>query len=326
MSAEWVNVAERFARSRESARYPIELSGGESAASLMDVPQGMHLVSTPPCLLQSGVQLTAGETAERAASLAFCQVASALAARGALPAWAVVSATVPGGDSAWLTRFAERLSSLAEATQLQLVAGQFQRGPLTVCIQLQGLVEHDLTLHPRGAREGDIIYVSGELGGVAHCTDALQRGNPLDPDCQRRWRSPVPRIGMGRYIASFASSCCNVSQGLSAAVAELAHASGVGASVKLDALPLPAAVAELGVAGLDLALYGSGDFELCFTAPPSATVAARLANLPPVMGRVTAIGTVDAEPGVRGISARAQVTQLPSRGWRHFTGTTDIIL
>ena len=324
MTADRAALAAVFAQSAQTARYPIELPDA-AVATVFDIPEGMQLVAAQ-CVLQSGVHLSHGESAERAASLAFCSAAAELAASGAMPAWSTVSLSVPGGDRQWITRFAERLNSLGAAIQLQFIAGPVQRGTLAVSIQLSGLVESGCAMRPGGAQVGDIVYVSGELGAVAHCTDRIQRGDTPDEACLRRWRSPVPRIGMGRYIAEFATGCVNISEGLGQSLADMARLSGVGMSVKLDAVPLPVSVSELGVAGLDLALYGSGDSELCFTAPASAAVAARLANLPPVMGRVTAIGTVDAESGIRGISARAQVVELPSRGWRHFTGTTDIVL
>ncbi|MEM7377417.1 MAG: AIR synthase related protein [Pseudomonadota bacterium] len=317
-------LAALFAGTADTARYPLDVLDGQ-AATLLEVPAGKQLV-TAQSALQGGIHLSEGESAERAASVAFCAVAAEVAAVGALPAWGTVSLAVPRDSGDWVQRFGARLVSLAEAVQMQLVAGPVQRGALSVHLQLHGVAERGRVMRPTGAAVGDIIYVSGELGGVAHCTDQLRRNGTPDEHCLRRWRAPVPRIGLGNYLSGVASSCVNVASGLNQAAAALTRLSGLGASIKLDALPLPDAVAELGVAGLDLALYGDGDCELCFTAPPTAAVASSLAQIPPIMGRVTAIGTVDPEPGVRGISARAQVVQLPTRGWRHFTGTTDIVL
>ncbi|MEM6985468.1 MAG: AIR synthase related protein [Pseudomonadota bacterium] len=324
ISADHVLLSTAFASSVETARYPIDVSHGQAAA-VLDVPDGKQVVSAQSAML-GGVHFTEGESAERAASLAFCSAAAELAAVGAMPAWCTVSLVVPHDSSHWVQRFADRLKSLSEAVQLQLIAGPVQRGALSVHMQLHGVVDAGRGMRPSGAVAGDIVYVSGELGGVALCNDRLSRNESPDEHCLKRWRAPVPRIGMGSYLTGIASSCANISHGLGGALSTLTRVSGIGVSIKLDALPLPDAVAELGVAGLDLALYGDGDYELCFTAPASAKVAAYLAKVPPIMGRVTAIGTVDAEPGVRGISARSQVVELPSRGWRHFTGTTDIVL
>lgn len=313
-----------FASSAGNARFPIDARGGR-AATLLEIPDGKQLVAVQSSQL-GGTHFTEGEGAERAASVAFCAAAAELAAAAAMPAWATVSVVAPSGGADWLRRFGERFASLAEAIQMQLIAGPVHRGALAVHVHMHGVVDAGRALQPSGAVAGDIVYLSGELGSVAHCNDRLLRNETPDEHCLRRWRAPVPRIGMGCYLVDVASSCVNVSSGLNDALSALTRRAGLGASVKLDSLPLPDAVAELGVAGLDLALYGDGDCELCFTAPASAGVAAMLAKIPPIMGKVTAIGTIDAEPGVRGISARARVMQLPTRGWRHFTGTTDIVL
>ena len=131
-----------------------------------------------------------------------------------------------------------------------------------------------------------------------------------------RYRRPQPRLTMGTALREVAHAAIDVSDGLLADLAHIQEASGVGAEVWADALPLSVAAQDLAGAR-DVALSGGDDYELLFTAPPARRAAIerigkRLA-LP-----LTRIGRIEAAPGLRVIDAAGRPLSLRRTGWRHF--------
>lgn len=311
-----------FKREQPRCRFPADMGVGDDCA-LMSVPSGMQLATSCDTLV-SGVHFEHGASAEDVASKAMCTNLSDLAAAGALPAWVSVALTLPRPSRSWVRKFSNRLFALADAVQVQVIGGDTTRGPLAVTVQIFGMVERGHSLTRAGAKVGDRIFVTGTLGGAALALRQLQRGDTPDPDCLRRLRTPIPRLGIGRAIIGLASSCIDVSDGLNQDLSHILRRSGVGATIKLDAIPLAKPTRELGVAALDLALYGGDDYELCFTAPESA--AAELAKIPPIMGQITCIGVVEEEQGLRGVSSRKEIANLSNRGYQHFMSADDVQL
>ncbi|MDZ7644103.1 MAG: AIR synthase-related protein [Woeseiaceae bacterium] len=133
-----------------------------------------------------------------------------------------------------------------------------------------------------------------------------------------RFRRPTARVALGQAVATLASAAIDVSDGLAADLLKLLAASGVGATVELESLPLSAAL--LGHAGRDealrLALAGGDDYELCMTVPDDAE--ARFLQAAADCGvAVTRIGTVAIEPGLRFTRAGTPV-ELDFPGYDHF--------
>ncbi len=311
-----------FNREQPLCRFPADLGVGDDCA-LMSVPPGMQLATSCNTLV-SGVHFEHGTSPTDVASKAICTNLSNLAAAGALPAWVSVALTLPRPSRSWVRKFSNRLFALADAVQLQVIGGDTTRGPLSLTLQVFGMVEEGRSLKRSGAQVGDRIFVTGTLGGAALAQRQIQRGESPDPECMRRLRTPIPRLGIGRAIIGLASSCIDVSHGLNQDLSHVLKRSGVGATVQLDAIPLPDASQDLGVGGLDLALYGGDDYELCFTVPESA--AAKLAEIPAIMGKITCIGVVEEELGLRGASAHKEIANLANRGYQHFSSVDDIQL
>ncbi|MGB0867165.1 MAG: thiamine-phosphate kinase [Granulosicoccaceae bacterium] len=307
-------IEKYFKREQERCRFPAELGVGDDCA-LMSVPRGMQLATSVGTLV-SGVHFEHGTSPVDVASKALCTNLADLAAAGALPAWVSVSLTLPRPSRTWVRKFSNRLFALADAVQVQVVGAKATRGPLAVTVQIYGMVEEGMALMRRGAQVDDRIFVTGTLGGAALAARQLERGETPDKDCLRRLRAPIPRLGIGRAIQGLATSCIDLSNGLNQDLSHLLRQSGVGGTLKLDAIPLPAASGPLGMTGLDLALYGGDDYELCFTVPEDK--AARLADIPAIMGQISCVGVVEEELGLRGASARKEIANLASRDYQHF--------
>ncbi|MDQ2972342.1 MAG: AIR synthase-related protein, partial [Pseudomonadota bacterium] len=134
-----------------------------------------------------------------------------------------------------------------------------------------------------------------------------------------RLNRPQPRIAAGLALRDVAGACIDVSDGLVADLAHVCEASGVGAEIDVDALPMSSALLELfePAERRDFALSGGDDYELCFTA--SVDRADRIAADFARLGYgATRIGRIVAQPGVRVHDAHGNTIDTPRRGWQHF--------
>jgi len=190
---------------------------------------------------------------------------SDLAAMGATPRWATLALALPAVEPAWLEAFSEGLFALAARYHVDLIGGDTTRGPLrTISITAIGEVPPGLALERAGARAGDEIWVSGELGGAA-----LGLAHPEIPEAAKRLHSPEPRVELGERLRRLAHAAIDVSDGLAGDLAHILQRSGLGATVHYDLVPRSPAFAALNDAELEkrCVLSGGDDYELLFTAP-----------------------------------------------------------
>lgn len=248
---------------------------------------------------------------------------SDLAAMGAIPRWALLSLALPEADEAWLASFSRGLFDMATRFEVSLVGGDTTRGPLNLCVTILGEVEAGRALRRSGARCGEDIWVSGDLGGAALGLRHLLGEAPLDPlaadACLTRLYAPEPRVVLGRSLQGIARAAIDISDGLLADLGHLLESSHAGAELEFSLLPAHPAVA----ASLDdplarsCLLAGGDDYELCFTAPPYCAEAIRgaaaAAETP-----VTRVGRVTATPGLRLLSARGEEMTPGVQGFDHF--------
>ncbi|HET7931549.1 MAG TPA: AIR synthase-related protein [Rhodanobacteraceae bacterium] len=130
---------------------------------------------------------------------------------------------------------------------------------------------------------------------------------------------PEPRVAAGLALRGIAHACIDVSDGLLADLGHVCAASGVGAELAAEALPLSDALrgAFDARACREFALSGGDDYELCFTVP-----AARAHDITQVFAnlelRVSQIGRIVAGSGVRVVDAEGNALDCPQTGWEHF--------
>jgi thiamine-monophosphate kinase len=255
---------------------------------------------------------------------------SDLAAAGARPRCFLLSVSLPRADPAWLGAFSRGLFQLAEREGCELVGGDTTRapriadqpGPVTVCITAVGEVERDTLRGRGGARAGDDLWVSGELGdsalAVAHRLGAVQLSDAAARTCRQRLDWPQPRVALGMALRGLATAAIDVSDGLIADLGHVLQRSAVGARVQAPDVPRSGVLR-----GVDselqrrCVLAGGDDYELLFTASPDRREAIEAAGRNCCVA-VTRIGDVTAEQGIclvgdRGIDATLQ-------GYDHFAG------
>lgn len=284
------------------------LGPGDDAALLRPDAGAALAVSTD--MLLEGRHFARGAAPRALGHKALAVNLSDMAAMGATPRWATLALALPAADEAWIGAFAEGFYALAARFQVDLVGGDTTCGPLTICVTILGEVPEGLALMRGGARPGDDIWVSGELGGAA-C--ALQR--PGDAAAAKRLHEPEPRVELGERLRGIASAAIDVSDGFAQDLGHILERSGAGALVHYALLPKhPCDDAQLRERCV---LAGGDDYELVFTAPQGARagIAALAGALRVALTRVGSIQP--GEPRLQLLDAQGLPMAVP-RGFDHF--------
>ena len=256
---------------------------------------------------------------------------SDLAAMGARPVAAFLSLGLPreltqaeGRRRPWVERFFDGLFALADLHNAPLAGGDLAESPVALAdIVLVGAVPRGKALLRSGARPGDLLYVTGRLGGAAAGLARLAGLSRLKSFHPGRIADkfmpslaphfyPQPRIAQGQWLrrSGVVTAALDISDGLSTDLAHLCEESGVGAEVNASLLP------RHDGASLDQALHGGEDYELLFSARPTARLPRVLAGV-----SVTKIGQIvnlrRSHPAVTLIADEGRQNLVP-RGWEHF--------
>jgi len=284
------------------------LGVGDDAALLRPDAGAEMAVSTD--MLLEGRHFAKGAEPRLLGHKALAVNLSDMAAMGATPRWATLALALPEADEAWLGAFAAGFHALAERYEVDLIGGDTTRGPLAICVTILGEVPAGLALMRGGARPGDDIWVSGELGGAALALKG-GAGNAV----ARRLHQPEPRVELGERLRGIAHAAIDVSDGFAQDLGHILERSSTGALVHYALLPKVAC----GDAALQqrCVLGGGDDYELVFTAPQSArreieALSAAL-RLP-----LTQVGSIQpGEPKLQVLDARGKPLAVP-RGYDHF--------
>ncbi|WP_020651868.1 thiamine-phosphate kinase [Massilia niastensis] len=249
---------------------------------------------------------------------------SDLAAMGARPVAFTLALALPRADPHWLEGFSSGLFALADAFDCELIGGDTTRGPLNICITVFGELAPGHALRRDAARPGDDIWISGTLGDARLALAGSLGEVGLDAEAHAqaalRMHLPSPRVALGLALAGApaAHAALDISDGLVGDLGHILAASGVGATLDVDALPAGPVLARQ---PLELrrrfTAAGGDDYELCFTAPAHAR-AAVLAAGAETGTAVTRVGTIDVALGLRMVDASGAPLDLGLRGWDHF--------
>lgn len=250
----------------------------------------------------------------------FAVNASDIAAMGGVPRFALVNLAVPPAYPAAALR---RLQSgiVAAADKLggaRVVGGNLTRAAqLAVTIALVGQAPKRRVTR-QGARPGDRIWVTGDLGDAAYAVQQLSAGASLPTSMLRRFQTPTPRLQAGRILVerALASAMIDVSDGLLQDLGHICRASRVGAVVRTGSLPRSAAARRLRV-DRSFALAGGEDYELLFTVAPH-----RLSPLRRWLARlgcpVVEIGEIVPGSAVRVTDPSGEPVRSAVTGFDHF--------
>lgn len=310
------------ARARVGRRSAAVLQGiGDDCARLAPQP-GYETLVTTDFTLENAHFRREWHPADSVGHRALARGLSDIAAMGGEPLAAFLSLALPEElPWRWVEDFLRGFLALAQKFGVTLAGGDTAESPAGILadVVVVGRVPRGRAVVRSGARPGDGIYVTGELGGSAAVLAELRRpgasslGKPAGAGkLATAHFFPAPRVAAGRALGQkrLPSAMIDVSDGLSTDLAHICEESGVGALVNEHSIPRPVIP---GGSSLHFALHGGDDYELLFTAPRSARVPAKVAGV-----RVTRIGEIIKRRGMWLVDSHGQQKPLEARGWQHF--------
>ena len=197
---------------------------------------------------------------------------------------------------------------LSTGKKIPCVGGDVARGErFSANVTVVGKVARGKALRRDGARPGDLLFVSGDLGGSALGLSRLLSRENGRGQAVRRHLFPEPRLALGRFLGGLrATAAMDLSDGLSMDLTRLAARSGVGAEIDAQAVPVFAG------ASLQQALHGGEEYEFLFTVRPAARVPKLGGRSSPDLHRANSSGKA------RAVEDRARYERLQPLGFEHF--------
>ncbi len=312
------SLIEQFFKPLSTSRDDVLLGIGDDAACVR-VPPGMNLLLSTDTLV-SGVHFLPEWDAYDIACRAVMVNVSDLAAMAAQPCWATLALTLPEMNADWLKGFSRGLTDSLQSFNMSLIGGDTTKGPLSITLTVFGYAPAGQEIRRSGAKPGDIILVSGELGAAALAVNLLDKKYNLEKDqapLMNQLMHPKPRIDLLSFLRLYATAALDISDGLSADLNHICTASHVGACLNQSAIPIHPLVQQYAPdKAVDLALFGGDDYELCFTVAPEKiqllTNALEQAGL-----YCYPIGIIEEKPGLR-IKVGEEFIELTPKGYSHF--------
>ncbi|MEQ1712811.1 MAG: thiamine-phosphate kinase [Hyphomicrobium sp.] len=313
-----------------TARFPGAFALTDDCAMFAPEPGSEIVLNTDA--VAAGVHFFADDAAADIAWKALAVNVSYLTAKGARPRVYLMALAFPEAPQrAWVEDFARGLAAAQEQFGLVLAGGDTDRrpGPLSVTIAAIGEVPTGAMVRRGAARPGDVLYVSGQLGDAAlglmlRRDGALAARWGLDAANAEalvaRYFRPAPRIELAPVLRAHARAALDLSDGLVKDLGRMAAASGCGAAIDGDALPLSAAARIAFAADPALrivVLSGGDDYEVLAAVAPDAAAAFEAAAGGSGVA-VTAIGVMTDGSGVRVHDRAGRTVAVPADGWDHF--------
>ncbi len=318
MASEFDLIARYFKRP-----VPPGFLGGGDDCALFSVPSGMQVATSTDLLLESR-HFFSDVDPYKLGVKALAVNLSDLAAMGAEPLGCLLGLALPQIDEPWIKAFAAGFYSLCDQYACPLIGGDTTRSQqgIALSVTVFAAVKPTETMLRSAAREGDDIWVSGQLGAADIACSMMLGHLPMDRALLAATRDalelPVPRLALGRMLAPHAHAAIDVSDGLLQDLGHILQASVCGAELALPLLPIAPALTCLSPQRqIQAALAGGDLYELCWTAP--STAREKILKIGQDVGvLVTRIGSITAAPGlvVRHADGRV-LTDLPV-GFDHF--------
>lgn len=303
--------------------------------AVLRIPRGHELCVTTDLLLETTHFRRDWHSPEAVGYRCLARGLSDLAAMGAKPVAAFLSFAVPAGlNGLWVQHFLTGLLKHAERARVPLAGGDTAQSPgiadhalFTADITLIGSVPSGTALLRSRARPGDLLYVTGQLGGsaaelaaIARQPGRFRRLTPpgrLEKAAEHPHLFPALRLIQGARLRKLASAAMDLSDGLSTDLGHLCDASGVQAVLEADAIPIH----KLAGSDLSLALHGGEDYELLFSARPGSLIPRSIGGVPVThIGRLVARRNSEPIMSLARTQANGTLTREPlaPRGWQHF--------
>ena len=280
--------------------------------ALLSLPVGYQLAVTTDTMVE-GVHFFAEADPEQLGHKLLAVNLSDLASMGAKPLSVTLALTLPSVDDEWLQAFSKGFLTLAERYSVDLIGGDTTAGPLTLTVQAMGLVPEQKALLRSGAKVGDLIFMTGNLGDAGLGLKINLGYECADPHfALQRFNTPDPRVAAGLDLIDKANACIDLSDGLASDLGHILDQSHVGACLDWESLPLSASVMAYVNETNDwmMPLTAGDDYELCFTISPD--------KVHQLKGQYTHMGVIESTPGLR-VRKSGAIQTFEHKGYEHFS-------
>jgi len=292
---------------RERFKSPVVVPIGDDAA-VFDVPAGQSLVFCSDLLAENTHFIRDLDPPDSIGYKSVAANVSDVGAMGGTPLHFLISLAAPGElDGAWVDSFLDGVALACGDFKISLIGGDSSSSDrIFVDVSMIGSVPSGKAIRRSGAKPGDSIYVSGQIGGSALGLECLRSGDLKNP-AVRRHLYPEPRHKLGAALLERAHAMIDISDGLSTDLTHIVEESKVSARIYKDRLPgWPGA-------GDHHILHGGEEYEL-IVASPHDLAEVRM-NVP--LTRIGEIIGSGAENQVFLIDG-TQESVLRPQGWQHF--------
>ena len=293
----------------------VVLAGGDDCAITRTAAQGEELLLTTDQLVENQHFIRGRHPFEALGAKALVRSLSDIAAMGGRPIYVLLSLVLPdwsvGSPLRAFVKGMRNAADIHDLPDLALIGGDVARGDLfTTNVTVVGVVPKGKALRRSGARPGDLVYVSGSLGGSLLGLQRLLAGKvDMRNRAVRKHCLPTARIALGTFLrANGATATIDLSDGLSTDAARLAKAGGVAVRIEAERIPL------FQGATVEDALASGEEYELLFTVPPRIKLPAEHDGV-----ELTRVGTVETGSGLR-IERAGKTSVLKPSGFDHFGG------
>ena len=290
------------------ARSDIVTSAGDDCAVVKPFDNAPHdwLPTSDPVI--EGIHFTNETPPAAIGHKAVGRGLSDIAAMGGQPMWALIDiGASPDTPVATIDGIYGGASQLAEEYALAVVGGDISQGPkLEIHVFAIGRVPAGSAVLRSGASSGDLLFVTGSLGG----------------SLQGKHLAFQPRVREGAWLRGRATALIDISDGLASDLRHLSDMSGTGARLNTARIPLSPAACGMndGRTPLDHSLYDGEDFELLLTIPPRNHETFISSWRQTFDLSCTLIGVLTPKKGIiECVDKDDRVTLLDKKGYEHFT-------
>jgi thiamine-monophosphate kinase len=312
------DIIQRFFANKITLKHDHIVIGSGDDCAVISLPDNFQMCVSTDTFVE-GVHFPIAANAELIAARLMAANLSDLAAMGAKPHSFTLAITSPEFTEAWLQGFSDELNTWVEEYQIPLVGGNLSKGPLSLTVNIMGMLPRHSAILRSGGNIDDDIYLSGHIGDAAGGLALLEQ-NTIEKQLPllERYAKPKPRIELGIALREIASSAIDISDGFAADLKHLCHASDCGALISLEHLPLSSILIK--TFGLEVArgkaVQGGDDYELCFTCPQA--YAAKVQELSHSLGlKLTKVGNLCSGSDVQ-IADKQGRLYKETEGYQHF--------
>lgn len=308
--AEFSLIERYFKHCTPQHQHTVDGIGDDCAVS--NVPSNVQLVSCVDTLV-AGRHFPVHTPAHAIGWKSVAVNLSDIASMGATPYAILLALSLPNVDETWLAEFSRGLADCCQHYGVQLIGGDTTQSPtLSISITAFGWVKQGQAITRFGAKVGDYICLTGEIGSASYALPFALKQQPCI--VQDALNYPQPQVEFGQALRDYASAMIDISDGLAQDLGHILNASHVGAILHLDDLPIHSALQSLPLMQQwQHALAGGDDYQLCFCISPQQ-YAEFIQHTP---FRPIKIGEIVATHGIE-YRHQQQTISLNMKGYQHF--------